>query len=83
MRGRLLCMEGRIILMRNKAEYNRGSDIIEIVIRDSSGAKMDILRANVDDEEVVLALFKSIIKKYGYKKGIEDNFWEADKELKW
>lgn len=54
--------------------YGQGGEVIEIIIRDNSGAKMETYKFKLNDKRVN-HLFNNIKKKYG----IEDD----NKDLNW
>jgi hypothetical protein len=60
--------------MKN-VHYNQGAEIIEVVIRDSSGSKMQVWRNNIKDSHANTRLIKCLVKKWGM------NFDEEDKTL--
>lgn len=47
--------------------YKRSGDIIEIVIRDGSFAKIESRKANMQDENSARELAYWLYEKYGYK----------------
>lgn len=53
--------------------YNEGGEIIEITIRDNSGAKIETYKFQVDDKDRANHIIYSIIKKYGLKRKKEEN----------
>jgi hypothetical protein len=55
--------------------YNEGGEIIEIIIRDSTGAKIDTYKFQLRDKRAKQILNK-IMKKYGMK-DVED------KDIEW
>ena len=59
--------------------YNEGGEIIEIIIRDSSGAKIENHKFQVNDKRVAKNILGSIMHKYGLtanaKKDDEDIGW--------
>lgn len=48
-----------------RIRYNRGDEILDISIRDQSGAKIEIRRCNLSDEEEYGRIVFHIYKKYG------------------
>jgi hypothetical protein len=45
-----------------RIDYNRGDEIIEIIIRDSSGAKIDTFKSSMKDFPRILRIIE---RKYG------------------
>ena len=50
--------------MGSSFNYNRSGDIIEIIVRDFSGAKIDIFKFKVRDKNKANYVFKTLKKKY-------------------
>ena len=77
--------------MRLSNLYRSGSDIVTITTEDCTGRKTGKSRANAQDEETIMQLFKSIIDKYSLNLKIvheeresKDLEWlKADEEMKW
>lgn len=44
--------------------FNQGDDIIEIVIRDSSGKTIEKRMANISDKEEVIRILRGLMQKY-------------------
>ena len=47
--------------------YNRSGDIIEILERDATGAKVGSWKFNVNDKKLANSIFAYILKKYNFK----------------
>jgi len=45
--------------------YNRGINLIDIIVRDESGAKLEFFRFYFHDLDGIKECFKEIKKKYG------------------
>jgi len=60
--------------------FLRGTDIVEVSIKDSTGRKLWQYRANADDSKSVKNIFQSVVDKYGLRIRIE---LEEDKSLAW
>lgn len=56
-------------------KYNRGGEIIEIIIRDSSGAKIDTFKCSINDFPKII---KIIERKYGIKV-----YPKKDRDIDW
>lgn len=59
--------------------YNEGGEIIEIVIRESSGAKIESYKFHISDEQRTKQIMNIIRKKYGLK----DLKKKQDKDIDW
>lgn len=67
--------------MKN-VKYNRGDEIIEVIIRDSSGSKMQIWRNNINDFRANGKLLMCLIKKWGMRFDLPDKSWlDIDNEF--
>ena len=60
--------------------YGQGSEIIEITIRDNTGAKIETYKFKINDPRAKYTL-NNLIKKYGLEKVKKDNDmdWLKDK----
>lgn len=67
--------------MSNKfgVSHSNNGEVIEIIIRDYSGAKIDSFRFNVSDKTKANMVFKTLEDKYGLKIGKKSK----DKDLDW
>ena len=63
--------------------YNQGADIIELVIRDSTGAKIDTYKFNSNDKELSKKINGIISWKYGFNVSSKPSSEEKDKDLSW
>lgn len=61
-----------------RVHYNRGDEIVEITIRDTSGARMEVRRCNITDEIENGRWLKWLIQKWGVKFKIEKSFMDVD-----
>lgn len=61
--------------------YNQGDEIIEITIRDSSGARQDVRRANKLDDEENGKWLMWLIRKWGVRFKIPKGFLDLDSEF--
>ncbi|MCK9371129.1 hypothetical protein M0R04_14550 [Candidatus Dojkabacteria bacterium] len=52
--------------------YNRGDGILEVIIRDDSGGKVEHFKMNLKDVQAQAKLFKILQSKYGIKMTPED-----------
>lgn len=48
----------------NRAKYHKGDGIVEIIIRDSSGRKEDVLRFNKEDKKTQKLIGRLLYEKY-------------------
>lgn len=63
------------------AIFNRGEDILEIVIRDQSGNKIEVRRCNITDEDETFKIFKWLSQKYGVKFNKGSNWLSTESEF--
>lgn len=60
-------------------KYGKGGKVIEIIIRDDGGAKLDVFKFNSNDKNAVKRALKTIRMKYDIilveKKGDKDLDW--------
>ena len=56
--------------------YNEGGEIIEIIIRESSGAKIESYKFNISDSDRFSKIIYAVKKKYGLKD-------RKDKDIDW
>lgn len=61
--------------------YNKGADIINIVLEDCTGRKIERFKANIQDREEIIRIFKYLNEKFDL--GINITMIEQDNELKW
>ena len=61
--------------------FLKGTDIVEVSIKDSTGRKLWQYRTNVDDSKSVYRIFQSVIDKYSLK--IRMELTGEDKSLSW
>lgn len=62
-------------MSRIKIDYNRGGEIIEVIIRDSSGAKIDTFKCQMKDFPRILNIIE---KKYGLRKDRDIDWLRGD-----
>lgn len=72
--------KGGIKEMRRVA-YNRGDEILEVVIRDQTGSKIEVRRCNIADEKECGRMFKWLKDKYGLKMKLDGNLIDIDSEF--
>ena len=53
-------------------KYNEGGEIVEIIIRDSSGAKMDTFKFKLNDVKLANQILSTLKKKYDLGEGKKD-----------
>jgi len=56
--------------------YNSGGEIIEIIVRESNGAKIESYKFNVSDVNRSIRILNTVKKKYG----LQD---KKDKDIDW
>lgn len=54
--------------------YHRNDDLIEIIIRDSTGAKLERWCCRLSDRDALKKLIQNLKEKYGFELD-EDNDW--------
>ena len=60
-------------------KYGEGGKVIEIIIRDDGGAKLDVFKFNSSDKNAIKRALKTIRMKYN----IELVEKKGDKDLEW
>jgi hypothetical protein len=71
------------------AHYNRGEDVLEIKVTDSTGRGIEKYKVPTSDKALCSRIFKHLFKKYGInmKKEIEaddsDNLFNDHDETNW
>ena len=50
---------------RGRVVYNRGDGILEIIVRDETGMKIDHFKVNLNDKKRQARIFKQLKEKYG------------------
>lgn len=69
-------------MKKENVKYNRGDEIIEVVIRDNSGSKMQIWRNNINDSTANGNLLMCLVTKWGMKFNIKKgSFLDMDSEF--
>ena len=66
--------------MKN-VRYNQSDEIIEVIIRDASGQKMQVWRNNISDAKRNGNLLKTLMKKWGMKFELEKGFLDLETEI--
>jgi len=46
-------------------KYNSSDGIIEVIIRDETGRKLEHFKMNLNDKEIQITLFRKLRDKYG------------------
>ena len=54
--------------------YYRGGEVIEIIIRDNTGKKLEQHKINAEDKKLYLKIINYIESKYGLRPTIEKKF---------
>ena len=62
-------------------EYKRGGDVVEIIIRDSSGAKIEHHTCQINDKKKYSSILRYLKDKYGFEPEIKGT--EAKEEIDW
>lgn len=58
--------------------YSRTGEMVEIIVRDFSGAKLDSFKFKVNDNETAKKVLRVLKSKYGL-----DIFEKKDKDIDW
>jgi len=58
-------------------------EIVEIIIKDFSGAKIESFSFRVSDEKKASSVMRTLKKKYGLSLDLEAEFPKRDKDLDW
>lgn len=66
--------------MKN-VRYNRGDEIVEITIRDQTGARIEVRRNNLNDEKENSKWLKWLITKWGVKFKVDNDFMDLNSEF--
>lgn len=61
--------------------YNQGDDIVEVTIRDSSGARVEVRRCNKSDDKENGKWLLWLIRKHGVRFKIDTEFLDIDSEF--
>lgn len=71
--------------MSEKNFYSSGSDIIELVITDCTGRKINKYKANSNDVKSIMQMYQSVLDKYGHKMVVTIRTSNNDEEdlLQW
>lgn len=64
-----------------RVNYNIGDEIIEIVIRDSTGAKLEARRTNASNSKENGRWLTWLIKKWGVKFEVDRAYLDMDSEF--
>lgn len=64
-----------------KIRYNQGDDILEVVVKDATGAKIEVRRANKQDHNECGKIIKWLIQKHGFKFKIDKMWIDMDNEF--
>lgn len=59
--------------------YNQGGEIIEIIIRDNSGAKIESYKFQVSDKSLSIRIMNILKYKYGVASGSKTD----DQDINW
>lgn len=62
-------------------KYGAGGETIEIIVRDSSGTRLEKWRIETDDKNKLRKVFLTIKNKYGINMFIKDEI--KDRDLEW
>ena len=67
-----------------KVYYSRdtgGDEILEVIIRDSTGAKIEVRRCNLSDSKECGKIYKWLIDKYGFAPTIPQDFLSVENDF--
>lgn len=64
-----------------QVHYNKGDEIIEVTIRDQTGARIEVRRCNLSDERECGKLLKWLKDKYGFKIKLDKLWLDSDTEF--
>ena len=64
--------------------YNRSGEVVEIIIRDFSGAKIETFRFHINDKVNANKVMSLIYRKYGFEPTIttKENI-DEDRDINW
>ena len=57
-------------------QFNDGNDVVELVIKDSTSRRIYVRRVNVSNEQDLISMFNSVLRKYGVKFKIKNYVWK-------
>lgn len=64
-----------------RVRYNHGDEILEIIVKDQSGAKIEVFRCNGQDAEEYANIIMRIYKKFDIKPKLPNNFLDINSEF--
>jgi hypothetical protein len=65
----------------SKVSYNRGDEILEVTIRDTSGARIEVRRSNISDERENGRILSWLINKWGLKFKYDKSLLDIDNDF--
>ena len=64
--------------------YNRSGEVVEIIIRDFSGAKIETFKFNISDKSTANRIMNLIYRKYGFEPTISaKESVNEDRDIDW
>jgi len=64
--------------------YNRSGEVVEIIIRDFSGAKIETFKFHINDKATANKIMNLIYKKYGFEPTINPKeIVNEDRDIDW
>jgi hypothetical protein len=65
----------------SRSLYNHGDEILEVTIRDTSGARIEIRRSNISDKKENGNILSWLIKKWNVKFQLDKSFLDIDSDF--
>lgn len=62
-------------------KYNRGDEIVEVTIRDTSGARIEVRRSNLSDDKENGRWLKWLMQKWGVRFKVDGEFLNLDSDF--
>lgn len=64
-----------------RVAYNQGDEILEVIIRDQSGSKIEVRRCNINDERECGKMIRWLRDKYGFKMKLDKTWLDVEAEF--
>lgn len=64
-----------------RVSYNQGDEILEVVVRDQTGSKIETRRCNIGDAKECGKIMRWLKEKYGFKMKVEKGWLDVEAEF--
>lgn len=61
--------------------YNQGDEILEVTVRDATGARIEVRRCNLKDDREINKLIKWLVDKYNVRIKYDNKILSIDSEF--